>query len=152
MSKYFSYEEFERSETAKKLGIDNTIPNNAIKSNIDYLCNYLLDKLRSIYNRPIYINSGYRSVALNIAVKGSTNSAHTTGLAADIDTRCGENRRLADIVVMNRLPFRQMILYSSLENPKWIHLGISRIENCGQIMLKKDGKYIDITGKYKIKI
>lgn len=152
MARFFTYSEFEKSATAERLGIDNRIPNPAIRSNIDYLCRYLLDRLRELYGKPVYITSGYRCPELNRAVKGSSGSAHVSGLAADLDTGRGENRTLADLVVLNRLPFRQMIIYESMENPKWVHLGISRIDNCGHILFKKNGKYTDITGKYAIRL
>ncbi len=45
-----------------------------------------LDKARGIYNAPIIINSGYRTIAHNKAVGGSPTSSHLKGLAADL--RC----------------------------------------------------------------
>lgn len=43
-----------------------------------------LQILRSYYNRPLVINSGYRTNAHNIKVGGSANSQHLLGKACDI--------------------------------------------------------------------
>lgn len=45
-------------------------------------CN--LQRLRDVLNRPIIINSGYRSIKHNKAVGGVKGSYHTKGMAADI--------------------------------------------------------------------
>jgi len=45
-----------------------------------------LDALRIYLAKPLRVNSGYRTEAHNIAIKGSKNSAHLTGEAVDI--RC----------------------------------------------------------------
>ena len=149
--KYFSIEELCRSQKATELKIDNT-PDTVIKDNLEFLITRMLDPLRTLYGKSIFINSGYRCSELNRAIGGSPTSRHQYGYCADMDTRRGENRMLADIIVLNRIPFRQMILYSSLDAPKWVHIDVSRIENKGQILLKKDGKYIDITNKYIVRL
>lgn len=43
-----------------------------------------LQVLRDILNKPIRINSGYRSPSHNAAVGGAPNSYHLIGMAADI--------------------------------------------------------------------
>lgn len=149
--KYFSIEELTKSATAEKLKIDNT-PDVVVKDNLTFLVDRILDPLRELYGKPVYVNSGYRCPDLNKAVGGSPTSRHQYGYCADIDTRREENRMLADLIILHHIPFRQMILYSSLESPAWVHIDVSRIENKGQILLKKDGKYIDITNKYSVKI
>ena len=44
----------------------------------------VLQLIRDILNKPIYINSGYRCDKHNKEVGGSSNSQHTKGKAADI--------------------------------------------------------------------
>lgn len=56
-----------------------------------------LDLLREKLGFPLRINSGYRTEAHNKKVKGSLNSAHTRGLAVDIQAMSGRAR--FDIVV-----------------------------------------------------
>jgi len=43
-----------------------------------------LQEFRNWYNRPMIINSGYRTPEHNRAVGGATNSMHMKGIAADI--------------------------------------------------------------------
>lgn len=59
LSNNFKLEEFERSNTAGQLGIDNTAPREAI-DNLSRLCTLLLQPLRDYYKTKIFINSGYR--------------------------------------------------------------------------------------------
>ena len=56
----------ELCKTTKK-GIDNT-PSHAAVLNLKNLCENWLEPLRQRYNKPILINSGFRSEAVNEAV------------------------------------------------------------------------------------
>lgn len=76
--KYFTIEELCKSSTAVRLGINNT-PNSKIVNNLTLLVELILDPLREKFNKPIYVNSGYRCVDLNTAVKGSKTSSHLHG-------------------------------------------------------------------------
>lgn len=84
--KYFNYYEFVASVTAREHGIDNSIPNITVKTNINCLVNEILDPLRQLVGMPIHITSGYRCKELNRLVKGEKYSQHLTGEAADITT------------------------------------------------------------------
>ena len=71
---------------------DHNFPSQEVISNLKRLTKWL-EMLRDEWNKrygegndPIYINSGYRSVAVNRAVGGVATSNHLTGCAADI--RC----------------------------------------------------------------
>lgn len=83
MTKHFTLEEFERSQAAARLHIDNRVPA-ALVPNIRHLCEEVLEPLREHFNEPIYISSGYRCEELNRAVGGVANSQHIRGEAADI--------------------------------------------------------------------
>jgi hypothetical protein len=115
ISENFTWEEFQQSETADKLGIDNRIPDESIASQLRSLVVTVLQPMRRAYGRPLSVNSGYRSPVLNKAIKGEKNSQHTKGQAADIAT--DNPRELARLVLQKNLPFDQMILY-----PTFIHL------------------------------
>ena len=80
---YFTLDEFIHSDTADRLGIDNSPTCDAI-SNLDDLVTNVLDRLRSEWGRPIIVTSGYRCKELNAAVGGARNSQHLKGQAADI--------------------------------------------------------------------
>lgn len=71
----------------------------------------VLQPLRSVFGKPLHINSGYRCPALNKALKGAKNSQHIKGQAADIASN--NPHCLAEFVLQNKLPFDQMILYNT---------------------------------------
>ena len=120
--KYFTIKELCKSSTATQLGIDNT-PNSEIVNNLEQLVEYILDPLRERYEKPIYVNSGYRCDALNKAVGGSKTSAHRYGLAADITGGSPkENRILFNLIQELDLPFQQLI---DEKNFSWIHVSFS---------------------------
>ena len=83
LSKYFSLEEFTRSDTARKLGISND-PTPEHIQNLSDMCVNMLDPLREAWGQPLIVTSGYRGYKLNAAVGGSKTSAHCFGLAADL--------------------------------------------------------------------
>ena len=66
--KYFTIKELCQSSTTTQKGIDNT-PNSEIVSNLEQLVDKILDPLREEFGESIIVNSGYRSPALNKAVK-----------------------------------------------------------------------------------
>lgn len=119
--KYFTLEELSRSATASARGIDNT-PSIAAKLHLIDLVENILDPLREAYGKPIGVNSGYRSQALNKAVGGAATSDHLTGRAADIhgtpNTKA-ENQKLFELIKSLDLPYRQLI---DEKNFSWVHV------------------------------
>lgn len=117
--KYFTFTEFERSETAYRHGIDNRLPDK-YKSNVAALVDNVLDPLREAWGRPITVTSGYRCPAVNKAVGGAATSHHVRGMAADISTgNAADNRRLFQLVLSLGLPFTQLI---DEHNFSWVHV------------------------------
>ena len=85
LSEHFKLAEFERSDVAQALQINNRVPAELIPS-LRTLCREVLEPLRQHVGKPIRINSGYRCPALNGSeqVQGQANSQHLKGEAADI--------------------------------------------------------------------
>ncbi len=85
LSEHFKLTEFERSDVARQLQIDNRVPAELIPS-LRTLCREVLEPLRQHVGKPIRINSGYHCPALNGSeqVQGQANSQHLKGEAADI--------------------------------------------------------------------
>ena len=81
--KHFTFQEFEDSDKARELGIDNRMPELA-EAHIVELVDILLDPLREAWGGPLTVTSGYRCPELNRAVGGSETSAHLAGWAADL--------------------------------------------------------------------
>ena len=114
---HFTIRELTHSATARRLGIDNTPPPQAVEA-MYRLINDVLEPARIQYGSPIYVNSGYRCKALNKAVGGAERSYHLAGRAADITTGSIEgNRRLYEILCT--LPHRELILE---RGGIWIHV------------------------------
>jgi len=51
-----------------------------------------IDEVRHQYGKPIYINSGVRSIAHNNHIKGASNSLHIKGAAIDLSATQGPQR------------------------------------------------------------
>ena len=65
-----------------------------------YISRELVDVLQAIrtkLNKPINVNSGYRTLEHNKSVGGSTNSAHLIGCAADISSPAVPARDIAQL-------------------------------------------------------
>ena len=119
--KYFTFTEFERSDTATKFAIDNSMPESA-KKNVAELVDKVLDPLREAWGKPIIVTSGYRCPELNKAVGGAKTSHHLSGMAADISTgNKADNRKLFELVQKLDLPFTQLIDES---NFTWVHISL----------------------------
>lgn len=122
ISKHISYKEATYSATATKLKINNK-PSDDHLVNMKSVAESVFEPLREWCEHPIQVNSFYRSEALNTAIRGSLNSAHTRGQAIDIDS-LGEksNAELFEYIREN-LDFDQLIWeFGSDINPDWIHL------------------------------
>ncbi|MAG50183.1 hypothetical protein CL621_00915 [archaeon] len=74
-SRYFTLEEITKSETAVRQGIQN-IPSKDQIFQTQQLCSVIMDRIRSHYNKPIRILSGYRCQELNKVIGGSKSSQH----------------------------------------------------------------------------
>ena len=149
--KHFTFREFERSETAERMKIDNRLPE-LVEAHVVELVDILLDPLREAWGGPLVVTSGYRCPALNKAVGGSETSAHTAGWAADLVPDSGDPRGVQGLVdfavewlTATGLPFDQLI-FEHVGSSKWLHIGIRNLkgEQRRQMLLYKDGKYMKI--------
>lgn len=89
LSKNFYKKEFECKDGIK-------MPDD-VYYNIQKLANQL-QVLRSVLNKPININSGYRSPFYNKLIGGVKNSQHTFGKAADISVVGLEPKEVYDAI------------------------------------------------------
>ena len=84
LSEHFYLSEFTKSQEGTRRGLDNTPPPEVV-ARLKALCENVLEQVRAHYGRPLVISSGYRSPAVNRAVKGSKTSQHCFGEAADFE-------------------------------------------------------------------
>lgn len=84
LSDNFYLDEFTRSQTAARRGIDMAVePFGVVYFNLRRLCRRVLQPLRDALG-PVHITSGYRPPKLNRLIGGSATSQHQYGQAADI--------------------------------------------------------------------
>lgn len=120
LSEHFTLQEFLKSDTAKKNGIENSLDyENSLHDaqvvfNLMRLCQLVLEPLRAHFGKAIPINSGYRCAELNKAVGGVENSLHLQGRAADIPFKPCYLSYIRD-----HLPHKELI-----NEGTWIHVGL----------------------------
>lgn len=142
LSPHFKAKELVRTGQRK---LDNTPPEEVV-DRLRYLCVTFLEPLREKFG-PLYINSGYRSPAVNKAIGGSKTSAHMHGCAADIDP-LKDGVTVRDMVLWLRdesgLDFDQIIDESAGPNSSWLHLGMKKpgvTTARKEALLFRSGKY-----------
>jgi len=119
----FSLHELTKSETALRMGFDNT-PGEAETESLRLLCEKVLQPVRDHFGKGVKVNSGYRSPESNAAVNGSKTSDHCLGRAADIEIPGVPNAELAQWI-MDNLDYTQLILefYTpGIPDSGWVHV------------------------------
>ena len=144
LSENFSLQEFTKSQTATRQGLDN-IPNDEHLASATALFENVVQKVRDNFGVTV-INSGYRGPALNTAVGGSSNSQHCKGEAVDIECPGTGNYDVAKWIESN-LDFDQLILefYTpGIPDSGWVHVSYKTEGNRKQSLtaMKEDGKTV----------
>jgi zinc D-Ala-D-Ala carboxypeptidase len=83
LTRNFSLLELTKSDTAIRKGIDNN-PNADQIEKLKLLCENILQPVRDHFGR-VKVTSGFRSVALCMAIGSSANSQHAKAEAADFE-------------------------------------------------------------------
>ena len=123
LSKNLSLAEMTISNEAKRRGITNA-PTEEHLANMKKLAENVFQPIREHFKSPIRISSGYRSLALNKAIKGAATSQHCSGEAMDIDMD-GTSITNAQIFnyIKDNLVFDQLIWeFGTDKNPDWVHV------------------------------
>ena len=123
ISEHISYKEATKSNTATRLGIDNT-PGDYELTNMQTVAEKIFEPLRVFVGGPIKINSFYRCEELNKAIGGSSKSQHCEGRAIDLDDTFmhATNAEMFNYIKEN-LNFDQLIWeFGTSENPDWVHV------------------------------
>ena len=156
LSKNFTLQELTASNTALRLGIDNTPTKEGIIK-LRLLAANLLQPIRNDLGSSIRITSGYRSPALSEAISGSSgaNSQHCRYEAVDCQfVKRGkmDNLKIYQAIVDLDLDFDQMILefgdsteYNDPMCPAWVHLSWKVVDNRKEVLIA----YKDINNKTK---
>lgn len=122
--KYFTIEELCKSETAERLGIDNT-PSEEVVENLTYFGEKILDPLRESWGSAIIVNSGFRCPKLNKATGGSETSVHPLGWGVDLWPKNGKIEEFKKHVIefFKGKRWDQVILEKSGKKV-WVHIGL----------------------------
>jgi len=142
LSDHFSFDEVIHSETASRLGIDNSLPEELIEA-VKKTAKGLEQVRYAVGSRPVSISSWYRSPALNTAIGSKPTSQHIKGEAVDfICPAFGSPAEVCKALLgyKNFIKWDQLILEHT-----WIHIswnsapaGVQR----GQVLsLLQDGSY-----------
>ena len=116
LSVHFTLEELTHTDHRE---FDNT-PNSEEIANLIRLAGFLEDVKIVLKNKPIIINSAYRSKKINDAVGSKDSSQHRNGCAADIRVPNMTPDEVVRAIIASDLPYDQIIR----EFNAWTHLSI----------------------------
>jgi uncharacterized protein YcbK (DUF882 family) len=114
--------------------LDNT-PNAAELANLQRLAEFLETVKTTLGNKPIMINSAFRSKAVNDAVGSKDSSQHRQGLAADFRVPGMVPDAVVRAIIAANLPFDQIIR----EFDAWTHISISDKPRRQALIIDKQG-------------
>ena len=146
-----SLDELIKSQVAERKGINNN-PSPMQIENLKALAVNILQPIRSQFDKPLIISSGFRCAELCIEIGSSVHSQHTAfdkSAAADFEIPGVDNKELASWIKEN-LTFDQLILeYYREGEPSsgWVHCSYSTDLNRGQSLMA----YRDEKGKTQYK-
>lgn len=142
LSEHFTLEELTRTEAGARLGLDNT-PDDGVVANLTRIAATLEQVRRTLNGKPIHINSGYRSAAVNHAVGGAAYSAHLEGRACDfVCPEFGSPYLIALAIQTSGIAYDQLILEYG-----WVHLSVQRLnESARRIAMTKKSAQEPIVG------
>ena len=144
ISKNFSLKELPGSQTAVRMGIDNS-PGEDELINLVVLTHEILQPCRAKFGT-ISVNSALRVLKLNQAIGSSDRSQHVHGQAADFEAYSVSNGELAQWI-KDTLSYDQLILEYPGPDPRdgWVHCSFRRDgSNRGEVKtaVREDGKTV----------
>ena len=137
LSEHFTLEELTHSDIGARLGFDNT-PSDAEIENLKRLAS-MLEEVRALLGKPISINSGFRSKAVNDAVKSSDTSQHRLGCASDIRVSGMTPDEVCRAIIASNIAYDQIIR----EFDSWTHISVTNTPNAkprySKLIIDKQG-------------
>jgi len=119
LSVHFTLEELTHTDHRE---FDN-IPNSAETANLIRLAGLLEDVKIALGNKPVMINSAFRSKQVNDAVGSKDSSQHRIGCAADIRVPNMTPDEVVRAIIASDLPFDQIIR----EFDRWTHISVTNV-------------------------
>lgn len=140
LSDHFSFEEGIVSDTAARIGINNIPDHDTLL--VMYKTATKMEKVRTLFDKPIHINSWFRCQALNRIIGSKDTSQHIKGEAVDfIIPTYGSCLEVCRKIIANAdlIGFDQLILEHT-----WVHISFSILNRAprGQVLsLLANGSY-----------
>ena len=146
ISKYISYQEAVKSQTAHRCGIEN-IPDAVQLENMKRVGQEVFDPVREFTRGILYVSSFFRSRDLNRKIGGSPTSDHCKGCAIDIDADVyaanGVSNSDLFYYIQKELLFDQLIWeFGTDMEPAWVHVSKRAKGNRKQVLraYRENGK------------
>jgi len=121
LTEHFTIEELTITEHRE---FDNT-PNESEQANLLRLATFLEDVKKLLDNKPVMVNSAFRSKAVNDAVGSKDTSQHRVGCAADLRIPGMTPDQVVQTIIKSDLPFDQVIR----EFDRWTHISVPNDPN-----------------------
>jgi hypothetical protein len=119
LTPHFTLEELTASEAADRNGWDNT-PNEQELANLKRLADFLEQVKVVVGNKPIMVNSAFRSKLVNDSVGSKDSSQHRIGCAADIRVPGMTPDEVVKSVIASKIGYDQVIR----EFDRWTHISV----------------------------
>lgn len=124
LSEHLTLEDFTHSDTAIAKGIDNTLPDRLLET-AKYTAENLFEPIRALLGGvPLKVNSGYRCLDLNVAVRGVQTSQHVKAQALDMFPRNMTVKEAFEKIEKSNLIWDQLICEHDSKGTVWIHASI----------------------------
>ena len=120
LTEHFTLEELTHTDHRQ---FDNT-PNDAERANLVRLAQLLEQVKHELYDKPIIVNSAFRSKQVNDAVGSKDTSQHRLGCAADIRVPSMTPDEVVKAIMSAGLPYDQLIR----EFDRWTHISVPNEE------------------------
>lgn len=135
----FRLEEYIKSHTAKRYGIDNTPKSLKVVANLETLHNEIILKLKEEFKDRLVFGSVYRCLELNRKIGSKDTSDHVKGRAVDFEVLGMSNRKLFEWCQKNIPSYDQLILeFHKTGKPSsgWVHISFRSFESNRKMILE----------------
>ncbi|MGV8130732.1 MAG: D-Ala-D-Ala carboxypeptidase family metallohydrolase [Candidatus Pacearchaeota archaeon] len=147
ISAHITYKEAVYSFKASQMGLIN-VPNDEQLANMKLVAEMCFEPIRLWYNRPLKINSFFRSPEVNKAVNGSPTSDHMKGCSIDFTAVSPEENLKIFNFIKENIIYDQVIAEGCEGNGcEWIHISYRKGMNRNQALKMK--KINGVTTYYK---
>ena len=140
MTRNFKLAEFTRSNRAKQLKINNTLPEE-LKPQALFTLNKM-EEIRSLLKKPIIITSGYRSPELNKAVRGAVKRVSQHTKAQAVDFICPGYGPPASVALFLKDHIFKLGIDQLIYEQTWVHVSFTESPRHEVFTTNGDGRYM----------